>query len=398
MKWPWQKRNINDPTKGLTPAIVWGEGAKVFAPGGSSAMQISAVLSCVRVLSESVASLSWLVYRRLQGGGKDRAPQHPAYKILHARANPAMSPFTFRERMMQDVLLHGNAYALVTYSNGSPVSLWPLNPYQVEPMISETRDAVRYRVTLPGGQSDIYRDGEIIHISFLGDGIKGKSVIQYNAGAFGLAIAEDDYAQAFFANGAYAGGVLESEKPLSKEARERLREGWQKAYGRHEGGVNWHRVAVLEEGLKWRAMTVNPKDAMALESRQYQVAEIARMFRVPPHLVGDLSRATFSNIEHQSLEFVMHTLRPWVVRIEQEVNYKLFGQDPDHFSEMLLDSMLRGDIESRNKAYSIMRQNGVLNANEWRERENLNPLPDGAGEKYIVQLNMQELSQLGSQE
>lgn len=399
MRWPWQKRsNVNDPSQGLSPEIVWGTGGRLTSPSGQGVMGISAALACVRVLAESVASLSWIVYKRLETGGKDRAFDHPVYQILHDRSNVAMSAFVFRERMMKDVLLHGNAYALIQYGDGKPVSLWPLNPYQVEPVLSDSRDSIRYRVTLPNGATEMYRDGDILHIPCLGDGIKGRSVIDYNAGAFGLAMAEDQFAQDFYANGAYAGGVLESEKPLSKEARERLKEGWQKAYGRSGGTSGWHKVAVLEEGLKWRAMTINPKDAMALESRQYQVAEIARMFRVPQHLVGDLSRSTNNNIEHQSLEFVMHSLRPWVIRFEQEVNHKLFGADRGHFCEMLLDSMLRGDIESRNKAYSIMRQNGVLNADEWRERENLNPLPNDAGKKYIVQLNMQELGQVGQTE
>lgn len=403
MKWPFSKkqteeRNIESPGNPITAAAVWGMDPSRVSVTAETVMRVSAALACVRVLAESVASLSWIVYERLDNSGKQRAKNHHAYHVLHDRPNPLMTSFAFRERMVKDLLLHGNSYALREYDkNGNLQHLWPLAPVAVEPRVALSGREVQYHITTSKGFDGIYRSQDVIHVSALGDGIKGRSVIDYNAGSFALSMAEDAYAQNFFSNGAYPGGVLQSAKALDDRARGRLRDGWTNAYS----GGGAHKVAVLEDGIEWKPMTVNPKDAMALESRKFQVSDIARMFRVPPHMIADLDRATFSNIEHQSLEFVMHSLRPWLVRIEQEYNYKLFGMERDdgrYFSEFLIDSMLRGDIKSRNEAYAIMRQNGVINADEWRERENLNPLPDDAGKKYIVQLNMQELSRVGAKE
>lgn len=396
--WPFRKkenRNAENPDQAITFEDVYGYSATGKVVNPETVMKVSAALACVRVLAESVGSLSWITYERLSNGGKRRASDNHAYHILHDRPNPLMSSMAFRERIMKDLLLHGNAYVYREYQQGRLDSLWPLVPVATRPIISTSGRSVRYRVTSSQGFDGDYSNQEIIHVSALGDGIVGKSVIAYNTNSFALSMAEDEYAQNFYENGAYPGGVLEVDKALGKEGRQRLLKGWESAYSKQGA----HKVAVLEDGVKWKPMTVDPKDAMALESRKFQVSDIARMFRVPPHMIADLDRATFSNIEHQSLEFVMHSLRPWLVRIEQEFNWKLFGMErgeQQYFSEFLIDSMLRGDIKSRNEAYAVMRQNGVINADEWRERENLNPLPDDAGKKYIVQLNMQELSKVGT--
>jgi HK97 family phage portal protein len=398
--WPFgtkqEQRNAENPGHAITPDDVYGRTVTGKVVNPDTVLKVSAALACVRVLAESVGSLSWITYERVSSGGKRRATDNYAYRVLHDRPNPLMSSMAFRERIMKDLLLHGNAYVYRENGRyGALSALWPLAPVAVTPIISKSGRGVQYRVTSSTGFDGVYGDQEILHVSALGDGVVGKSVIAYNAGSFSLSMAEDEYAQNFYENGAYPGGVLEVEKPLGDEGRKRLRAGWSNAYS-NQGA---HKVAVLEDGIKWKPMTVNPKDAMALESRKFQVSDIARMFRVPPHMIGDLERATFSNIEHQSLEFVMHSLRPWLIRIEQEFNWKLFGlerADREFFSEFLIDSMLRGDIKSRNEAYAIMRQNGVINADEWRERENLNPLPDDAGKKYIVQLNMQELGSIGT--
>lgn len=395
-----EQRNLEDPNHAITYEEVYGTSGPAVAVNSTTAMKISTVLGCVRVLAETIASVSWIVYERLPEGGKRRATEHHLYPVLHVRANPLMSSYSFRERAVKDVLLTGNFYALIDYDRyGYIRALWPLDPTRVRKEIADSGRAARYVITTSAGFDGTYRDEEIFHLHLLGDGFTGKSVITYNAESFGLALDLDGYARTFFSNGGHPGGVLEAEKgTLSPEARKRLQDGWHSAYGK-EGG-NWHRVAVLQDGVKWKPMTVSPKDAMALESRQFQVADITRMFRVPPHLVGDLSKATFSNIEHQSLEFVVHTIRPWAVRIEQETNWILFGPNERErfFSEFLLDSILRGDIKSRNEAYAIMRQNGALNADEWRDRENLNPIPGAAGEKYLVQLNMQDLSMVGKEQ
>lgn len=396
------KRNAENPSNALTHQTIigeaWPSGGSVLS--GEAAMAVSAVLACVRVIAESIASLSWIVYRRVDGRGKDRAPEHYAYDILHTRANPIMTAFSFRERLIKDALLHGNGYAYIEYGrHGRIEGLWPLNPYAVTPELDPDGRGLRYRIRSSHGFDGVYQPGFIMHVPCLGDGIVGRSVVSYSAGAVGLSADVEEYARTFFSNGAYAGGLLESPKPLSADAKNRLREGWSSTYGRNAGSTGWHRVAVIEDGITWKPMTVSPRDAMAIESRKYQVEEIARMFRVPPHMIADLNRSTNNNIEHQGLEFVQHTCMPWLVRVEQEANYKLFSAEErgTFFSEFLIDSLLRGDIKSRNEAYQIMRRNGVLNADEWRERENLNPLPDGQGQKYIVEQNMQGLDQVGEE-
>jgi HK97 family phage portal protein len=396
------KRSLENPAHGISWSDMWGSASTQSGQDVTrqSVLKLSAALACVRVLSESIASLSWMVYERLPGGGKERATMHPVYSVLHDRPNPIMSSFSFRERMMMDILLSGNFYAFIDWDKYGQVSaLWPLNPQSVIPYIAKTGKELLYRVRSSSGFDGDYRAGYIFHVPAMGDGVIGKSVISYAAETFGIALSQELFASTYYGNGAHPGGVIETEKKIDPDIVDRLKAGWANAYGKTEGGANWHKVAILEDGLKWKPMTVNPKDAMILESRQFQISDIARVFRVPPHLIGDLEKATFSNIEHQGLDFVTHALRPWCVRIEQEANYKLFLRDEwdGIFTEFLLDSMLRGDIKSRNEAYQIMRRNGVLNGDEWREKENLNPLPDEQGKKYIVESNMQDLAQVGKE-
>jgi HK97 family phage portal protein len=396
------KRSLENPAHGITWEDVWGATRSQSGQDVTrqNVMKLSAALACVRVLSESIASLSWMVYERLPGGGKERATMHPVYSLLHDRPNAIMSSFSFRERMMMDILLSGNFYALIEWDKYGQVSgLWPLNPQSVTPYIAKDGRNLAYKIRSSNGFDGEYQSGNIFHVPAMGDGIVGKSIISYAADTFGIALSQELFASTYYANGAHPGGVIETEKKINPDDLARLKVGWSNAYGRNDGGANWHKVAVLEDGLKWKPMTVSPKDAMILESRRFQISDIARVFRVPPHLIGDLEKATFSNIEHQSLDFVTHALRPWCVRIEQEANHKLFLRDEwdGIFTEFLLDSMLRGDIKSRNEAYQIMRRNGVLNADEWRERENLNPLPNEQGKKYIVERNMQELAQIGKE-
>lgn len=402
---PWEiikKRSLEDPNRQITLDDIVG-GVRVSSgqsvtPG--AAMGLSAVLACVRVLAESVASLAWITYERVGANGKTRAQDHPVYDLLHSRPNPIMSSFNFRERMMGDLLLHGNFYALIDWNgSGYPGALWPLATSAITPFIINSGRGIAYRIRTESGFARDYQSGNVLHVAALGDGLVGRGLIAYAAESIGTALSQELFAGSYYGNGAHPGGVIETDNKLDETIQERLKKGWAQAYGRTDGNVGWHRVAILEDGLKWKPMTVNPKDAMLLESRKFQIEDIARIFLIPPHMIADLEHATFSNIEHQSIDFVVHTLMPWCTRIEQEVNYKLFLPDERKkiFSEFLFDSMLRGDAKSRNEAYQIMRRNGVLNADEWREMENRNPLPDGQGEKYIIESNMQSLDQVGKE-
>jgi HK97 family phage portal protein len=375
--------NLENPNSPLTPSLVWGGSG-----GGVSsrtAMQVSAVSACVRVLSESVASLSWLVYRRREDGGKDRAKDHSVYSLLHTRPNPYMSSFQFRERLMRDVLLEGNHYSEIQFTRSGEIgALWPLVARNTELVMDSTPHYVtttkdRGRVPLP------YE--VVFHVPGLGDGYVGESVIKHGARVISLASAQDDFTEEFFDNGSTLSGVLESKKGLSPAARTRLQAGWAES---NVGRGQRHKTPVLEDEVTWKSTGVTPEDAQILQERRFSTEEIARLFRVPLHMIGNLERATFSNIEHLAIEFVVHSLRPWLVRIEQVANYKLFlpFEWEELFSEFLIDSLLRGDIVARNQALHLQRQDGIINADEWREIENRNPQPDGQGKQYLVNSTM----------
>lgn len=355
----------------------------------TSALNSTAVFACVRILAETVSSLPAITYRRLPNGGKERAVGHPLYTLLHDEPNPQMTAMTFFETLMAHVLTWGNAFCEIEYDGrGRVKALWPLLPNQT--WVRQSADGeLWYHTVLPRTQQQaVLADWQVLHVPGLGfDGLSGYSVIRMNREAVGLTIATERYGASFFGSGAKPGGVLEHPQQLSKEAQERLRTSWNSM---HSGLENAHRIAILEEGMKYTQIGLPPEDSQFLQTREFQLTEIARMFRVPPHLLADLSKATFSNIEHQSIDFVVHTIRPWLIRWEQELRRKLFSltDKKNYFVEFLVDGLLRGDIKSRYEAYQIGRQNGWLNADDIREQENLNPIEGGAGKVYMVNAAM----------
>lgn len=353
-------------------------------------MRSTAVFACVRVLAESVASLPLIVYQRLEQG-KQRAQGHRLYSLLHDLPNREMTSIELRETLMGHLALWGNAYCEIQRDRGGRVmGLWPLRPDRVDVVRGSDR-RLYYRVTFgdeldPRPETVTLLDSQVMHIRGLGhDGIKGHSPIGLAREAVGLALATEEFGSRFFGNGARPGGILEHPGALSDKAHGRLRESWNEMY---QGLSRSHRVAILEEGMKYHEIGIPPEDAQFLETRKFQVNEIARLFRVPPHMIGDLERATFSNIEHQSLDFVIHSLRPWLVRWEQAITRDLLepAERASYYAEHLVDGLLRGDIGARYEAYSQGRQNGWLSANDIREMENLNPI-DG-GDVYLVPLSM----------
>ena len=284
-----------------------------------SAMQMTAVYSCVRILAEAVAGLPLHLYRYTDDGGKEKALDHPLYHLLHDEPNPEMSSFVFRETLMTHLLLWGNAYAqIIRNGKGEVVALYPLMPNKM----TVDRDAsgqLYYRYLRSSDEAQTM-DGSIVtllpcdvlHIPGLGfDGLVGYSPIAMAKNAIGMAIACEEYGAKFFANGAAPGGVLEH--PGTIKDPQRVRESWQATFG---GSGNANKIAVLEEGMKYTPIGISPEQAQFLETRKFQINEIARIFRVPPHMVGDLEKSSFSNIEQQSLEFVKYTLDPWLVRWE----------------------------------------------------------------------------------
>jgi HK97 family phage portal protein len=312
-----------------------------------------------------------------------------------------MSSFVFRETMMTHLLLWGNAYAqIIRNGKGEVIALYPLMPNRM----TVDRDSsgalyysyTRYSEEAPtmNGMTVTLRPSDVLHIPGLGfDGLVGYSPIAMAKNAIGMAIACEEYGAKFFANGAAPGGVLEH--PGTIKDPQKVKDSWNMAY---QGSSNSHRVAVLEEGMKYQPIGISPEQAQFLETRKFQINEIARIFRVPPHMVGDLEKSSFSNIEQQSLEFVKYTLDPWVIRWEQAISRVLLRPDEKklYFSKFNVDGLLRGDYVSRMNGYATARQNGWMSANDIRELENLDRIPDElGGDLYLINGNMTKLADAG---
>ena len=353
-----------------------------------SALKISTVYACVKVISETIASLPLNLLKELTNGDTEKAKQHPLYSVLKDVPNSEMSSFTFREMLMTNLLLWGNAYALIKRNkSGEIVELYPLKSKNMVVERDMTTNAIKYTYTNNRGITKTYSPKQIFHIpAFSFDGIIGVSPITYAREAMGLALATEEFGARFFGNGARPGGVLEHPGVLKDP--EKLRESWNKVY---QGTANSHKVAVLEEGMKYHEIGMSPEDSQFLQTRSFQIAEICRIFRVPPHMVGDLSRSTFSNIEHQSIDFVVHTIRPWLVRWEQAITRALLSEEERtiYYAKFNVDGLMRGDFVTRMNGYAIARQNGWMSANEIRALENMNKIPaDQGGDLYLLNGNM----------
>ena len=368
-----------------------------------TAMRVTAVYSCVRILSEAIASLPLHLYKQIDKGGKEKAIEHPLYKLLHDEPNPEMTSFVFRETLMSHLLLWGNAYAqIIRNGKGQVVALYPLMPNRMT-VDRDSNGRIYYTYSVNEsdnpklrklGQIRMTKD-EIFHIPALGfDGLVGYSPIAMAKNAIGMALATEEYGAKFFANGASPSGVLEH--PGNIKDPDRLRESWNTLF---QGSGNSHKIAVLEEGLKYQPIGISPNEAQFLETRKFQIDEIARIFRVPPHMVGDLDKSSFSNIEQQSLEFVKYTLDPWVTRWEQAIHRSLLleSEKTDYFAKFNVDGLLRGDYQSRMNGYATGIQNGFLSPNDIRSLENMDLIPDKlGGNLYLVNGSMQKLSDAGA--
>lgn len=367
-----------------------------------TAMQTTAVYSCVRILSEALASLPLHIYRYKENG-KDRVFDHPLYHILHNEPNSEMSSFVFRETLMSHLLIWGNAYAqIIRDGAGRVVALYPLLPNKIE-VGRDKSGEIFYSYSRTSDENPNFKDygnvilrkQDVLHIPGLGfDGLVGYSPIAMAKNAVGMTLACEEYGASFFANGANPGGVLEHPGVLKDPKK--VRDSWNEVY---RGANNAHKVAVLEEGMKYQQIGIPPEEAQFLETRKFQINEIARLYRIPPHMVGDLEKSSFSNIEQQSLEFVKYTLGPWVIRWEQALQRALLlpREKTEYFIKLNVDGLLRGDYQSRMNGYSIGRQNGWLSANDIREMEDMNPIPDEeGGSMYLINGNMTKLEDAGA--
>ena len=396
----FKKRKSTNSLNGSGYRFMMGGSTSGKKVNERSAMQMTAVYACVRILSESIASLPVHLYCNEAEGSKTRAVKHPLYRILHDEPNPEMTSFVFRETLMTHLLLWGNAYAqIIRNGKGEVIGLYPLMPNRM----TVDRDAfgkICYRYQMQDSDAHTGKTGsvtlkpsDVLHVPGLGfDGLVGYSPIAMAKNAIGLSIATEEYGARFFANGATPGGILEF--PGTVKNPESIRESWNKGFS----GNNAHKVAILEEGMKYTPISISPEQAQFLETRKFQIDEIARIFRVPPHMVGDLEKSSFSNIEQQSLEFVKYTLEPWIIRWEQSLNRALLTEKekPDYFVKFNVDGLLRGDYQSRMNGYAIARQNGWMSANDIRSLEQLDLIPDElGGNLYLINGNMTKLQDAG---
>ena len=367
------------------------------------AMQITAVYACVRILAEAVASLPLHVYEYRDDGGKEMVHDHPLYYLLHDEPNPEMTSFVFRETLMSHLLIWGNAYAqIVRDGAGRVLGLYPLLPNKMDVQRDE-RGNIYYVYARNSDENPMFKEygdirlkaEDVLHIPGLGfDGLIGYSPIAMAKNAVGMTFACEEYGASFFANGANPGGVLEHPGVLKDPSK--VRESWNSVY---RGVNNAHKIAVLEEGMKYQQIGIPPEEAQFLETRKFQINEIARLYRIPPHMVGDLDKSSFSNIEQQSLEFVKYTLDPWVIRWEQSLQRALLlpGEKGKYFIKLNVDGLLRGDYQSRMNGYAVGRQNGWFSANDIREMENMNPIPEEeGGNLYLINGAMTKLKDAGA--
>lgn len=344
-----------------------------------TALKLSAVWACVRIISESVASLPLPVYRVLPDGGKERDPAHPIYETLQYLPNGWQTAQQWRQQMTTHALLRGAGYSRLTDGPRGPLTqAEPLNPDWLSVPGQWSEDAV-YLYRVPGQPEERIRQDRILRVDGLTlDGVTPCSVIEYARESLGIGLAAEQYAGRVYSQDGRPRGTLEHPGKLSKEAAARLKESWQESYA---GLGNAHKVAVLEEGLKFSPISVSPEDAQMIASREFSVEDICRWFGVPPHMVGSTAKVTSwgSGIEQLSIGFVTYTLLPWLKRWEQSIRRDMIfpNRRDQYFAEHVIDGLLRGDQESRYRAYMIGLTGTFLSPNDVRRMENMNPRPGG---------------------
>ena len=392
-----QQRSVENPNTPLSNPAAWlvnllgGQTVSGENVNENSALTFSAVYACVRVLSETIASLPIHVCKRLPDGGKVIDYEHGVHQLISNEPNSIMTSYSFRETLQTHLCLYGNAYAEIKRNGrGKPISIKLLMPSDVEVYIKDER--LYYEITDSNTKNKrIVSDKNMIHLTGLStDGIMGKSPITIARENIGLGLAAQKFGGAFFGNGANVNGILTHPGTLNDAAQKRLKRNWNKSY---TGASNGLKTAVLEEGMKYERIGIPPNDAQFIETRKFQVTEIARIFRVPPHMIADMERATFTNIEHQAIEFATHTVRPWLVKWEQELNRKLFNKaESDYYIKFNIAGLLRGDNKSRADYYKSLFYIGAYSINDIRSFEDMNKVDDG--DTHFVPTNMMPLEDM----
>jgi len=397
-----KRSSLATPEKWL---LDWFAGGSIETSAGvrvtsTTAMQMVAVYSCIDILSRTVGSLPLYLYRRLAGGGKDLVRKHPLFSLMRRQPNPEMTAMRYRSTLQGHLASWGNCYSYIDWAgNGYPKALWPIRPDRVR--VERISGKLKYSY-YPGSddmkftESFVIPNESMLHIPGFGfDGVIGYSPISLAREAIGLGMATEEFGARYFGTGTHPSMIIEHPDKLkdSKVFREAISE----VYG---GLGKSHRIMVIEDGMTAKPISINPQDSQFLETRKFQISEICRLFHVPPHMLADVEKSTSwgTGIEEQNIGFITHTMRPWFVLWEEELGKILLleREKDDYFFEFDLMALLRGDSAKRWTAYIMGKRNGILNADEIRNWENLNPIPGGLGQEYIIEKNMQGLSDLGA--
>jgi HK97 family phage portal protein len=351
-----------------------------------TALTSTAIWRAVSLVAQTIGALPLHLYEREGEKTKSKAVNHKIYSVLHDEPNPEQSAIEFREMLQAHVLTWGRAHAEIEVKGDGSIRLWPLTPDRVEQVRTKERNSIMYKIQLPDGGQQLLSADQIFTIRGLGYGInKVYSIIDLFKESIGLTLAAEEFGARFFGNGAQMGGVLQHPGELGEEGFKLLKESMNE---RHGGLSNAHRLLILEDGMEYKEIAVPPDKAQFIETRKYQISDVARIIGVPPHKLAEMDKATFSNIEHQAIEFVQDTINPWCVRWEQALRRQLLSDNEKqrYFFKHNLAALVRGDFKTRMEGYSIARQNGWLSANDIRELEDMNPID--SGDIYLIPLNM----------
>lgn len=380
------RNSPENPSTSLSNPAAWLTGLFNSSATGvqvseDNALTFSAVYAATRIISETIASIPLNVYK-YDGETRTIAKDHPIQILLAEAPNPVSSTFTFREAMAANLVLHGNCYAKIFFNAaGRPISLIPLDPLKVQVKIVDGEKVYIFN------DKETLLDYEVLHVVGLSfNGLTGKSPLNVAREAIAIGLSAQEYGARFYSNGANTGGVITAPGRLSLEAINRLKQSWNRSNG---GNSNSHGTAILEEGMKYDKIGLDPEAAQFLQSRKFQVNEIARIFRIPPSYLADLDNSsTRANVEQQAIQFVRDCITPYVRRFEVELNRKLFREDErDYYAYFSVDGLMRGDLKGRYEAYAVARNWGWLSVNDIRDLENLNPIK--GGNVYLTPLNMQ---------
>ena len=398
-----KRSNLATPEKWL---VDWFSGGIESTSGvrvtTATAMRFIAVYSCIDILSRTVGSLPLYLYRRLPEGGKELARKHPLFSLIRRQPNPEMTSMRYFSTQQGHLASGGNAYSYIEWGgNGYPRALWPLKPDRVQPSRSDGRLKYKY---YPGSEDKKHVEGfeippgYVLHIPGFGyDGLMGYSPISLAREAIGLGMAAEEFDARYFGSGTHPGMIIEHPGKVDPKIKADLKSSLKESYS---GLGKAHQMMLLEDGMKASPITINPEDSQLLETRKFQVNEIARLYHVPPHMIADVEKTTSwgTGIEELNIGFITHTMRPWFVLWEEELGRALLldSEKDEYFFEFDMSQLLRGDTLKQMQAWVLAKRNGIYNADEIRGWDNHNPIPGGLGKEFIIEKNMIGLSDMGT--